>query len=876
MTRAGDTPGHRDEAHDASAGRRTSGLVQLQDRSARILITAGGIGVVLAMLGICAFLVVSAAPLFVGGQVKGQAAAFDLESRAPAWISLDPAYGRFVTLDRDGVFHARSLETGEVLASGPAVEGGAAPVAIRAEAGTGWVTLTLGDGSFVLARPEFEWVPARAGEESEPGADRYAERMDDGSMRLWSLGVERLGPFDETLGASAVDVRGMSKRVHRLVAAMPDGVRTGSIRKRGGLGIGGTRVTIKLDSAVHNAAPAADADPETGSVTRSVTGAFATAAGDWALAIEDRRRVRAIPLTPRAVSDSAEGPAGGVVELGSDATATAMALGSETLLIGEGAGLLTGWTPAGIAAGTGPTFSRSFGGSPIVSIRPGDRDRTITVGMGDGTAVLYNTLSNKIIARISSGDGEAAEAGGPATLAIAAASPASDVVLVATPAGVASVFEVEPGHTGSSFRSLFGKVKYEGYDEPEYVYQSTGLSGTEPKFGLVPLIFGTIKATVVAMLFAVPLGVLAAIYSSEFLGQGVRRYFKPTIELMASLPSVVLGFIAAMVVAPFVRDYLPAVLVIGATGPLAVVLTAHAWRMIPRDRRVAMGAAVQFGVIVLAAGLGVVLAIVGGDVVERALFHPEDGGPASITGWLNGDFGSARPGWLLVLLLPVTGTLLLADSTVLSPVWRRLAGDAGVFGRNIWELVRLIANLAVALGVTVALASLLQSAGFDPRDSVFGPFSQRNTLVVGLIMGIAVIPIIYTISEDAIRSVPDSLRSASLGVGATPWQTAVRVVLPVAGSGIFSACMIGLGRAVGETMIVLMATGNTPEMSLNIFSGFRTLAANIAVELPEAPRGGTHYRVLFLCGLVLFAMTLVINTTAEVVRQHFRKRNASL
>ncbi len=187
-----------------------------------------------------------------------------------------------------------------------------------------------------------------------------------------------------------------------------------------------------------------------------------------------------------------------------------------------------------------------------------------------------------------------------------------------------------------------------------------------------------------------------------------------------------------------------------------------------------------------------------------------------------------------------------------------------------------MANLTAAFGATLALASLLQAAGFDLRDSVFGQFSQRNTLVVGLIMGIAVIPIIYTISEDAIRSVPDSLRSASLGVGATPWQTAVRVVLPVAGSGVFSACMIGLGRAVGETMIVLMATGNTPEMSWNIFSGFRTLAANIAVELPEAPRGGTHYRVLFLCGLVLFAMTLVINTTAEIVRQHFRKRNASL
>ena len=108
--------------------------------------------------------------------------------------------------------------------------------------------------------------------------------------------------------------------------------------------------------------------------------------------------------------------------------------------------------------------------------------------------------------------------------------------------------------------------------------------------------------------------------------------------------------------------------------------------------------------------------------------------------------------------------------------------------------------------------------------------------------------------------------------GATPWQTAVRVVLPTAASGIFSALMVGLGRAVGETMIVLMATGNTPVMSWNVFDGFRTLSANIAVELPEAVKNDTHYRTLFLAALCLFAMTFALNTVAEVVRQRFRRR----
>ncbi|MEM7515768.1 MAG: ABC transporter permease subunit, partial [Planctomycetota bacterium] len=129
-----------------------------------------------------------------------------------------------------------------------------------------------------------------------------------------------------------------------------------------------------------------------------------------------------------------------------------------------------------------------------------------------------------------------------------------------------------------------------------------------------------------------------------------------------------------------------------------------------------------------------------------------------------------------------------------------------------------------------------------------------------------------TLSEDALSSVPEHLRLASLGAGATPWQTAVRVIVPTAASGLFSAMMIGLGRAVGETMIVLMATGNTAVMEWNIFNGFRTLSANIAVELPEAVKGSTHYRTLFLAAFVLFALTFVLNTLAEVVRQRFRKR----
>ncbi len=155
-------------------------------------------------------------------------------------------------------------------------------------------------------------------------------------------------------------------------------------------------------------------------------------------------------------------------------------------------------------------------------------------------------------------------------------------------------------------------------------------------------------------------------------------------------------------------------------------------------------------------------------------------------------------------------------------------------------------------------------------------YEQRNSLVVGIAMGFAVTPTIYSIAEDAIFSVPKHLTSGSLALGATPWQTLTRVVLLTASPGIFSAIMIGLGRAVGETMIVLMATGNTAVMDMSIFQGFRTLSANIGVEMPEAAVGTTHYRLLFMSALVLFVFTFFVNTLAEIVRQRLRERYSSL
>ncbi|HBS28262.1 MAG TPA: hypothetical protein DEB06_02160 [Phycisphaerales bacterium] len=244
--------------------------------------------------------------------------------------------------------------------------------------------------------------------------------------------------------------------------------------------------------------------------------------------------------------------------------------------------------------------------------------------------------------------------------------------------------------------------------------------------------------------------------------------------------------------------------------------------------------------------------------------------------WLDGVVGGPFPGWAMVMTPAGLGLAVILRGLLVDGRFQIFPRGRSPFGAAAGELARFLATAAAGFALSFALAGVLSAIGLDARDSVFGAFSQRNTMVVAIVMGFAIIPIIYTISEDALSSVPGHLRSASLGCGATRWQTAIRVVLPVALSGIFSACMIGLGRAAGETMIVLMATGNTPSMDWNIFSGFRTLAANIAVEMPEAPKDSTHYRVLFLAGLCLFLLTFVVNTGAEVLRQRVRRRGAAL
>lgn len=258
----------------------------------------------------------------------------------------------------------------------------------------------------------------------------------------------------------------------------------------------------------------------------------------------------------------------------------------------------------------------------------------------------------------------------------------------------------------TSWKYLLQPYQWSGYEKPEYIWQPVG---SIHKYNLVPLIIGSIKTTMVALIFSVPLALGAAIYISQLASPKIRETVKPCIELLSGIPSVVLGFFALIVLAT---------------------------------------------------------------VVQRT----------------------------------------------------------------------------------------------------FGLESRLNATVAGIALGMAVIPVIFSISEDALTSVPRSYTQAALALGSSRWEAAWQIVLPAATPGVFAAMVLGFGRAIGETMIVLMASGNASIMSWSIADSTRTITATIAAELAETVFGGHHYRILFTIGLLLFVVTFVANLAGELVIQRLKNR----
>ncbi len=538
--------------------------------------------------------------------------------------------------------------------------------------------------------------------------------------------------------------------------------------------------------------------------------------------------------------------------------------GRTSLLVGDSEGSVVVWFPARAAQGQEPVLQPGHvlepGPAAVTALTASARSRMLAAGYADGTVRVFNATNERLLGEDRL-DGNVID-----RLSIA---PREDLLLV-TGAKEAGLWNIDAPYGEFSMGALVRPVWYEGYPEPTLVWQSSAASDSfEPKLSLMPLIFGTLKATFYSLLFGLPLALLAAIFTSEFLPRGTRARVKPVIEIMASLPSVVLGFLAALVVAPWVEHVVVEVVAVLFVAPFGVMLGAHLWQLLPRELAARLEAIRPLAVLVSL--------VIGGFVgwhLAPALTQLAFAG--DFKAWLDGRVGTGLSGWFVLLIVPAS----------LAVGWLNVQHGEGLIRTRglgwsplalaILDLVRFLIATVVAIGLALFVGWLLNASGWDPRGSIFDTYVQRNALVVGIAMGFAVIPLIYTISEDALVSVPDHLRAASLGAGATPWQTAVRVVVPPAMSGLFSAAMIGLGRAVGETMIVLMAAGNTPIMDMNIFNGFRTLSANLAVELPEAVQNSTHYRTLFLAALTLFLMTFVLNTVAEAVRLHFRRKTSRL
>lgn len=464
-------------------------------------------------------------------------------------------------------------------------------------------------------------------------------------------------------------------------------------------------------------------------------------------------------------------------------TALAMVFGSQSLAVGTADGRLTTWM--GVRDSDASTTKKlrkihilTPHDSAITAIRPSRRDKSLLSLSVNGALHLDHMTSERHLYSF-----ELPKVG------LAALNDRGNGLISINQQGL-TLLSLHNPHPEVSFKTLFGKVWYESYDSPEYAWQSSsGSDDFEPKFSITPLLFGTIKGTLYAMVFALPLAIFGAVYVSQFAPSHLQQVIKPIVEVMASVPSVVIGFLIALVLAPFIETHLVALILCFLLVPLCFMFFLFCWHKGQKFRAIReMRSGFEFLIIIPVLILGVLISYVAAPFIEQTFF-------------------------------------------------------AGNFTQYLFQ------NFAAT-------------------------YDQRNCIIIAFGLGFCVIPIIFSISEDSLSNVPSGLSHASLALGASRWQTVWRVVLPSASPGIFAGSMIGLGRAVGETMIILMATGNTPIMDWSIFNGMRTLAANIAVEIPESPVDGTLYRVLFLCSVLLFCMTFVVNTGAELIRDHLRKKYA--
>ncbi len=735
----------------------------LEDRWTRNLMAAGGVGVIITILLIFVYLLYVVLPLFASASIQP----------APSY----PVPG--------GPAETLWLGTEEY-----------AEIALRLTADGRTVFFKTQDGQVItearLALPEGLWITSHAA--GDPRAATLSVGLSNGTALVFRHQYSVSFPNDVRtltpeitypLGPAPVAVDPEGHALTRLAVQSQDQQTTlVALTEDGRLlvaNFAATRSLLEEDETITRRGATIPVDH--GPITHLALGLLQrelyTASGDGSIHYYDITQKTAPTLVDKV----------GAVGHGQTVTAMQFLSGGISLLVGDSAGAIIQWFPVRDHRNSySLSRVRSFSAQthPITQIAPEFSRKGFAAVDRSGTLGLYHTTAERtlLVQRII-------ESPVDSPVEAVAMSPRADALLVEDGGGGLRFFRIHNEHPEVSWHSLWAEVWYESRERPEYLWQSSAATGDfEPKFSLTPLTLGTLKAAVYAMLFAVPMAIMGAVYTGYFMSAGMRQIVKPSIEVMGALPTVILGFLAGLWLAPFVEANLAGVFAVPIVVPVAVLIAAYLWSRLPDalSRRVPEGSEAALLLPVVAAAIYV--ALVAGEWLEVTLFA--------------GDM----------------------------PAW-----------------------LTRELGIS---------------------FDQRNSLVVGIAMGFAVIPPIFTISEDAIFSVPRHLTLGSLALGATPWQTLTRVVILTASPAIFSAVMIGLGRAVGETMIVLMATGNTPIMDWTIFQGFRALSANVAVEMPETEVDSTHYRVLFLAALVLFLATFLFNTVAEVFRQRLRERYSNL
>jgi phosphate transport system permease protein len=852
-------------------GRGTRRSVLWADRAADTTITVGGLMVILAVFGILVFLAKEALPLFKGGSLTGQQSYALSHKPDMIWSNADEYQTIGVRIASDGRIDAFHIDTGTPLASLQLDFGGDAASAVGATVNRSDIAFGFTDGSVRFARIALEAAVLR-GDSLPGGLTALGERdYTDGHVvyrRIAGNQIRRIAIAASVQPAQQVADEGVPIKAIAFTLGGTVERPTRSFVTFDAYGVGRlsrseTRINLMTRAETVTTRTSTLPALPAGTVVEKVL--LSNQADQVYVGVADGTVHRfdtrdfSQPVLAESARLTPEGAGLGVL---------GFLIGNQTLVVGGTDGSLRMYfrlQSAGAATVDGfrMVLARELEPQPagIIAYDVSQRRKSLVTADAAGNVWFRHATSEQVLLRLKQPD---APADGRLQLMLM---PRDDGAIAINSSGVTDLWKFYVPHPETTIQSIFGKKWYEGYPEPSHTWQSS--SGTdlfEPKFSLVPLIFGTLKATVYSLLFAVPIALLAAIYTSEFVHGSVRATVKPVMEMMESLPTVVLGFVAALILAPIVESWIAAVLLGFIALPLGLMMAAYVWQMLPPALALKLNGIPKFAIMFVVIGASAWLAYLLGPSFEKTFFYGD------FKAWVNHDVGTGTP-FMGLVLWPLA-------FVVVATLFRRTIGTAyrlhlrGLSGEAAGRIdgARWLAMAVVSGLLSFAVAASLSAAGFDPRGGVVDTYVQRNALVVGMVMGFAIIPNIYTLAEDALNSVPSQLRAASLAAGATPWQTAIWVVLPTAMSGVFAAVMIGMGRAVGETMIVVMAAGNTPILDWNVFNGLRTLSANIAVELPEAVIGGTLYRMLFLAALVLFLMTFVINTVAEIIRQRFRKR----